>query len=410
MSYLIKTGCSTDSLGYNNSRNIVRDSTGRLHVVYCRTAGSGTPYNIYHSYSDDEGKTWTEEAITSETEYYHEQWEPAIAIDNSNNLHVVWSGMIYYWYPQFELWLGTYEICYSKFNGSSWSTPIHITDVGAPNAVNLHQSYPAIAVDSNNNLHVVWYGYSGTPPNGWPRHYQIRYAKYTGSWSTPIDLTIDTSNYHSNTTTPTIAIDSNDNLHVVYEGNSATSPNYLQIQYSKYDGSWSASVDLTSGNYHQASPSIAVDSNDNLHVVWNGNFVDSPTYYQIRYFKYTNAWSAPINLTNGSSQQLPNIAIDTDDTLYVVWTGEPPYPATNQQVGFTKYITSWGDVVYLTTGGSKSFPSILWAENFYSIETDDFHFVYMDGTNLKFYAPPILINSQMSFNQFQKNVIRINPA
>jgi len=85
---------------------IAIDSSSNLHVVW----RDDTPGNweIYYKKGTDGGATWT----TSErlTVTSGESWdEPAIAIDSSGNLHIVWSDNA--WQPGYE---GEFEIYYKK--------------------------------------------------------------------------------------------------------------------------------------------------------------------------------------------------------------------------------------------------------------------------------------------------------
>ena len=61
-----------------------------------------------------------------------------------------------------------------------------------------------------------------------------------------------------------LAIDSNDNLHVTYRD--GTNGN---LEYMTYDGSsWSTPVSLDSTDDVGYDSSLAIDSNDNLHVTY----------------------------------------------------------------------------------------------------------------------------------------------
>jgi len=86
-SYTIKTGASTSSTKCNNQQKLARKSNGDLWCVYYRS--DGTYSQIYASYSTDGGETWTEEQVCSGSD---NQYNPSIAIDSSDNIHVVWYG------------------------------------------------------------------------------------------------------------------------------------------------------------------------------------------------------------------------------------------------------------------------------------------------------------------------------
>ena len=81
------------------------------------------------------------------------------------------------------------------------------------------------------------------------------------SWSIPVSLdSTDNVGFDSS-----LAIDTNDNLHVTYYDNW---PRY-NLEYVTYDGSsWSTPVSLDSTDNVGRDSSLAIDSNDNLHVTY----------------------------------------------------------------------------------------------------------------------------------------------
>ncbi|MEK9176358.1 MAG: hypothetical protein AAB520_02875, partial [Patescibacteria group bacterium] len=71
---------------------------------------------------------------------------PATVADSKGYLHVVWQEL-----TPGQVWTGVNPgIYYSRWNGDTWSTPLKISE-NTDFAEN-----PAIAVDSNNTVHVVW--------------------------------------------------------------------------------------------------------------------------------------------------------------------------------------------------------------------------------------------------------------
>jgi hypothetical protein len=71
-------------------------------------------------------------------------FDPYVTVDADNTLHVVWSQLKYA--PSYGI-----NIYYSsKPQGGSWRTPVQIKNTAPPSRE------PAISVDSNKNLHIVW--------------------------------------------------------------------------------------------------------------------------------------------------------------------------------------------------------------------------------------------------------------
>lgn len=98
----------------------------------------------------------------------------------------------------------------------------------------------------------------------------------------------------------------------------------------------------------QRVPSIAIDSRDTLHIVWYGADKDaeSGNERQIKYIRSENkgtSWSAVKNIAPVYGykekeeywQEHPNIYIDKNDIIYVVWEGKDKN-YSNPQIKFTK--------------------------------------------------------------------------
>src|SRR5512137_1364124 len=87
-SSLVASGANLGSYGQSTAaRKLVRTSDGYLHCVYEGSDGANT--QIYCAHSADGGVTWLREPITSDS---HNQFNPSIAVDAGDDLHVVWDG------------------------------------------------------------------------------------------------------------------------------------------------------------------------------------------------------------------------------------------------------------------------------------------------------------------------------
>jgi hypothetical protein len=116
------------------------DTLGNPHVVW--STGNGCPPDIYYSTYD--GHNWSEPFQVNEPDGSNKDLDPAIAIDDSGYIHVVWSGMTTD---------GDYEIYYSCFDGDNWSNEIQI------NKDDSWGDYRArVAARKPNNVWVCWDG------------------------------------------------------------------------------------------------------------------------------------------------------------------------------------------------------------------------------------------------------------
>jgi len=228
---------------------------------------------------------------------------------------------------------------------------------------NYSQYNPAIAIDSSNNTHIVWEGYSSTSPSCT----QIRYAKSTdrgNTWSNPVNITSGAYEQY----TPSIAIDSSNNIHIVWSGESSTTPTYHQIRYTKStDGgnTWNIPVNITSEYYEQFDPSIAIDSFNNIHIVWVGYTPDSPWRRQVRYAKSIggNTWSSPIDITSEDySQYVPTIGIDSSNNIHIVWEGYSSASPSCTQIRYAKSTdrgNTWSSPIDITSEDYSHFNPLM---------------------------------------------------
>ena len=129
------------------------DPFGNLHIVWDDNKAGN--YEIYYKKSSDRGATWT--ASRRLTWASGDSAFPAIAVDSSGQVHVVW----------YDGCVGNYEIFYknSSDGGISWSKNQRLTWTPAGSF------FPELAVDSSDNLHLVWE--NNAPGNG-----EIYYRKF----------------------------------------------------------------------------------------------------------------------------------------------------------------------------------------------------------------------------------------
>jgi hypothetical protein len=304
--------------GFSFTPDIAVDSSNNIHVVWDDSASGNS--EILYKKSTNGGLTWSTKKLT---------WNsvgnsaPAIAIDSADHIHVVWGGMK----P------GNFEIFHKKSTdgGTSWATKRLTWSSG-------FSWHPAIAVDSSDNVHLVWFDDSSGND-------EIYYKKSTNggaSWITKRLLWNSDSSWY-----PAMTIDPNDNIHVVWED---STPGNWEILYKKSTNggvSWT-SRRLTWNSNYSSKAAIAADSVNHIYVVW----VDgTPMNPEIFYKKSTDggsSWTTKRLTWSSGSSRYPDIAIDSNNWIHVVWDDRTPgnpeiyyKRSTNGGAGWTTQRLTW---------------------------------------------------------------------
>jgi hypothetical protein len=336
----------TWNLNHSYSPAIAVDSSNNLHVVwYGETSGNR---EIHYKKSTDEGITWNAKRLTYNS---GDSERPAIALDSNSHIHVAWE----------DDSPGNREIYYKKSTngGSTWITKRLTLNSGS-------SILAAIAIDSNDHIHIVWR--DDTPGN-----LEIYYTTSTNggtSWTTK-RLTYNSGE----STRPSITIDSSNHIHVVWAN---WTPGDGEIYYKKStDGgvTWiTKRLTWNSGNSY--TPSVVADSSNNIHLVW---YDDNSGNNEIYYKRSTDAgatWGSAKRLTwNPGISSFPIIAVDSSNRVHVVWKDSPSF---NNEVYYRRSKDggeTWNGGKRLTwNSGSSGDPDV-------SIGTNDYiHVVWEDST------------------------------
>ena len=266
-------------------------------------------------------------------------WNPVVAIDQNNNIHVVWENG-----PHEER-----EIYYKKSTnlGTDWSARTRLTWNSGDSV------YPNIATDSNNHIHVVWY--DSTYGNN-----EILYKKSTDggvSWSALVRLTWNSGD----SARPAIAIGPNDNIHVVWDDTTYGNKEILYKRSTDSGASWSAVDRLTWTPTDAYHGDVAVDSDNNVRVVWNdwGNGGSSEIMFK-RSQDDGVTWGPRTRLTYTSgASYMPHLAINVAKVIFMVWYDKTP---GNFDIYFKKSTDgglTWSSSYRLTyNSGASNHPSI----------------------------------------------------
>ncbi len=325
-----KTKRLTWNSGYSQVPTVAIDSNLTIHVVWFdNTSGN---YEIYHKKSMDGGESWKTKRLTWNSG--NSCW-PVIAVDSCGFIHVVW----------FDNTPGNHEIYYMKSedSGETWTRKRLTWTSG-------DSSWPVIAADSNNNLHVLWTDYTHGAP-------EIYYKKSTDggeTWGSSKRLTWNTGS----SLNPSISIDSSNHLHVVWWDDT---PGNREIYYKRsVDGgdTWTTKR-LTVDSAESELPVIARDSNNYLHVVWSDRRDGN---YELYYKKSKDGgvtWTKDKRLTWTSGSSLRHaLAISPNNYLHLVWDDYSSLPPEIYYKKSTDGGETWTTKRLTWNSGDSMYPSL----------------------------------------------------
>jgi hypothetical protein len=155
--------------------------------------------------------------------------------------------------------------------------------------------YSSIAIDSNDNVHISYYNTTGG---------DLRYCNNTlGSWTcTNVETAGDVGKYSS------IAIDSNNNVHLSHQNTTGGDLRYCNNTL----GTWTCTKVGTEVAEGLEALSIAIDSNNNVHLSHHNNL-----YETVRYCNNTlGTWTCTSADGGGLIGDYTSIAIDSNNKVH----------------------------------------------------------------------------------------------
>jgi len=319
------------------SPSITVDNDNILHLVYYRYLAPGE-YDIYYCKSMDEGATWASSKRLTETP--GASTCPEITLHN-DTIYIAWID---------KRDGGEFEIYYKKSidKGETWCEDKRITNT--PN----ESSMTSIAVDSNNNIYIVWFE---AEENG----SALCFTKSTNGGDTwLLSQTITHTNYGTLHGGPVIQTDLQNNIHIAWVDNRAREKGDTDIRYIKsIDGgnTWEGGVDIsghtelntTIPNAWSGMPDMAIDKYNGVHIVWkcsNFSYIEEEggwkrTSNDIYYRKSMdggNTWSSIIRITYAASGGRMNkkADIDNNNILHMVWGDNRGIHSDNMEIYYKR--------------------------------------------------------------------------
>jgi len=280
--------------------NIAVDSNNHIHVVWI----DATPLNweIFYRESTDGGDTWNgAKRLTwnAGNSYY-----PSVAVNSSSRVNVVWS----------DNTPGNYEIYYKRSTdgGATWPGTKRLTwNIGG-------SFHPTIAVNSTNNIHVTWNDDSYDSNN------EIYYKRSIDGGATWLKYKRLTQNA-GDSRSPVIAMGSSNAIHIVWYDETFIIPEIFYRRSTDGGKTWDSVRRLTWNAGNSEYPVIAVDTSSRIHVAWQDNSPGSNEIYYKRSINGGTTWSKYKRITwNSGFSANPAIAVDSSNNIHLVWEDVTP--------------------------------------------------------------------------------------
>jgi hypothetical protein len=274
-------------------------------------------YTIYPAKSTDDGSNWSQAVPLTPTNT--DRYEPDVDTDEHGWLHAVWRESP----DEHQVWYGRlWDTSWEEWGEQDWGVMItatnHITLVFEPN-VEVGGEW----------IHVIW-SEQNRSPTATP--FEVFYSRSESGWdwSTP-EMAAETG---KTSLQLHMTADQHDNLHVVWQEN--TEPPaiwYISGTVDTDDTVWSTPITISEGlSELAATPCIAVDTDDVVHVAFGVDVQDQDDVQDLYYarFPISDTDSISATLIPGSrvdiSQLLPTyaspaIALVGTDQVHLAWNG-----------------------------------------------------------------------------------------
>ena len=280
------------------------DSEGKIHLSYYIQSETGYADIYYYKEGDSSSIK-----ITSGDGVY---FNPSIAVDSNGYVHIAFMETVEQGDNKY------FRILYTDNVGGTFKTPV---ELNYTNYINF--GHPSIVVDANGVSHIVCYSRDNSGV-------YIVYANYSsGVLSQPIKVNSTLVSANISAPIPDLTVDGNNNIHIVFSAadldhysNGNPNFNYTAVYYVNYSNGVFSTPIKVSGNVEITShPSIALDTNGVIHIVFAGHPRTELLDYDIFYVdNSTGSFSSPLKIFDTEhTDYLPHIEVDSHGFSHIVF-------------------------------------------------------------------------------------------
>lgn len=314
------------------SPQIAIDSDNNIHVVWYDNTpdllSSGGDSDIFYISYNSEIETWSPLELVS-SESTDTSLHPVIAVDTNDDIHIAWTDWSDYLGADTDR-----DVFYKKKNaGGSWTiTSVISTD----STLTIHEEL-TIYVDNNDNLYIAWSDPTDILGADGDNDIFLKFYNDTASsWSSTTLISTESSAYAYK---PQIVANSlSGDVHFVWYDytdilGADTDGDIFYRRWNVYTSTLSDLNLLNSfSDLNSYNPKIALDQNDDIHVIWAdyADYLDSGINQDLFYKKlYTSSdsWGLTEVVSSESrhSTEHPDIVVDKNGFVFVAWYDATEY-------------------------------------------------------------------------------------
>jgi hypothetical protein len=181
---------------------------------------------------------------------------------------------------------------------------------------NAYAGVPAVAIDPERNVHIVWYGIRDQAPQVLTRHgsiYEILYSGRTsGRWSSPVIISPGVPD----SINPALAADGAGTLHSAWYQFDIRA---YQVQYARRRARWELPHQITTGTTDAFAVTLAVGPQDRVYIVWERRAREG---IRIFFTEGPDRWITPVAVSETDVASNPSVAADAQGRVFVAWESE----------------------------------------------------------------------------------------
>lgn len=273
-------------IGLSYSIHVAVANDGTIYVVWKDNRTDASHSDIFLSKSTDGGQTFGTNIRVNPYQSGAYHGYPWITIDES--------GVVYIAYTEISSTTQNVFLTKSLDGGSTFKAPVKVND----DFINSYRGKKEIAISQDGKICMVWTDARNTGTTNWDIYFATSLdggLSFSPNVRVNDDNGLSSQGIRSIQGTPSLAIDEEGGIHVVWKDfrdnqvNDFVTPGDERDVYYAFSKDGKQFSRNVKANYIPdaiiadcADPNVAIDSNDNLHVVWSDspyNYSDNTIYY-----------------------------------------------------------------------------------------------------------------------------------